>query len=141
VMSAGTGIEHSEYNLEDEETRVFQIWIVPDTRGHAPSWGARPFPRDDRARAFAVLASGMAGDGDALRINARARVLGATVRAGDTIRYALSPDRHAYLVAAEGRVRVGDVEAQPRDGVAITGLDEIVVTALDDAELVLVDAA
>ena len=141
VMSAGTGIQHAEYNLEDEETRLFQIWIMPDAGGHAPSWGTRPFPQDDRAGRFVVLASGFADDGDALKINAQARVAGATVKAGDTVRYALSPERHAYLVPASGRVRIGEVEAGPRDGVAITGLAEFEVTALEDAELVLVDAA
>lgn len=140
VMSAGTGIQHAEYNLEDEETRLFQIWIMPDRRGHAPSWGTRPFPKDDRAGAFVTLASGIAGD-DALRINANARVLGAFVRAGDTVRYETTLDRHAYLVPATGRIRVGEVEANARDGVAITGLTVIEVTALEDAELVLVDAA
>ncbi|MBB3860383.1 hypothetical protein GGQ88_001649 [Novosphingobium hassiacum] len=141
VMSAGTGIQHSEFNLEDEETRLFQIWIMPDRRGHAPSWGARPFPKDSRAGQFVPLASGITGDVDVLTINANARVLGATVAAGETIRYALTPERHAYLVPATGRVRIGDVEANARDGVAMTGLTEIVVTALEDAELVLVDAA
>lgn len=140
VMSAGTGIQHAEYNLEDEETRLFQIWILPDRRGHAPSWGTRPFPKEDRAGAFVTLASGIAGD-DALAINADARVLGAFVKAGDTVRYDLSPQRHAYLVAASGRIRVGDVEAQARDGVAITGETALTVTALEDAELVLVDTA
>lgn len=141
VMSAGTGIQHSEYNLEAEETRLFQIWIIPDRRGHAPSWGARPFPKDSRTGQFATLASGIAGDDDVLRINANARVLGATVKAGETVRYALTEDRHAYLVPAKGRVRIGDVEANARDGVAITGVTEIAVTALEDLELVLVDAA
>jgi len=140
VMSAGTGIQHSEFNLEDDETRLFQIWIMPDRTGHAPSWGTRPFPKNDRAGAFVTLASGMAGD-DALRINANARVLGAFVKAGDTVRYATSPERRAYLVPASGSVRIGDVEAQARDGVAMTGLTEIAVTALEDAELVMVDAA
>ncbi|MDT0508368.1 pirin family protein [Novosphingobium sp. MMS21-SN21R] len=141
VMSAGTGIQHSEFNQEDEETRLFQIWIIPDRRGHAPSWGARPFPKDSRDGRFVPLASGIAGDEDVLTINANARVLGATVKAGETIRYALTEDRHAYLVPATGRVKIGDVEANARDGVAITGVTEIVVTALEDAELVLVDAA
>ena len=141
VMSAGTGIQHSEYNLETQETRLFQIWIIPDRRGHAPSWGARPFPKDSREGQFVALASGIAGDDDVLTINANARVLGATVKAGDTVRYALTEDRHAYLVPATGRVRIGDVEANARDGVAITGVTEIVVIALEDAELVLVDAA
>lgn len=140
VMSAGTGIQHAEYNLEDEETRLFQIWIMPDRRGHAPSWGTRPFPKDDRTGAFTVLASGVDGD-DALRINANARVLGALVKAGDTLRYATSGERHLYLVPATGRIRVDEVEANARDGVAITGVDAITITALEDAEIVLVDAA
>lgn len=139
VMSAGTGIQHSEYNQEDEDTRLFQIWIMPDRRGHAPSWGTRPFPRDDRAGAFVTLASGIAGD-DALAINANARVLGAFVRAGDTVRYETEAERHLYLVPATGRIRIGAVEAEARDGIAITGETVIEVTALDDAELVLVDS-
>lgn len=141
VMSAGTGVQHSEFNLENEETTLFQIWIIPDRRGEKPGWGARPFPKGNRDGRFVTLASGMAGDDDALPINAEARVLGATLKAGDTVTYETEPGRHAYLVPATGRIRVGDVEANARDGVAITGLDAISVTALEDAELVLVDAA
>ena len=59
VMSAGTGVRHSEYNLEDEATKIFQIWIIPTERGGPPSWGARPFPKADRSRRFVTLASGM----------------------------------------------------------------------------------
>jgi redox-sensitive bicupin YhaK (pirin superfamily) len=141
VMSAGTGIRHAEYNLESEETRLFQIWILPDQRGHAPSWGTRPFPKEDRHGQFVTLASGLPGDGDALPIHARARVVGAMVKAGETVRYDTTPERHLYLVPASGRVRIGAVEAQARDGVAITGESAIEVTALEDSELVLVDAA
>jgi redox-sensitive bicupin YhaK (pirin superfamily) len=145
VMSAGTGIQHAEYNLEDEETTLFQIWVLPDARGQAPSWGARPFPKADRAGRFVTLASGRAGDDDALPIRSDARVAGATVKAGDSVTYALTPDRHAYLVPATGRIRVGAetgaVEANARDGVAVTGVDAITITALEDSEIVLVDAA
>jgi redox-sensitive bicupin YhaK (pirin superfamily) len=141
VMSAGTGIQHAEYNLEDEETTLFQIWIVPNQRGGAPSWGARPFPKDAREGQFVTLASGVEGDADALPIRTDARVLGATVKAGETVTYPTAASRHAYLVPATGKVKVGDVEAHARDGVAITGLDTITVTAIEDAELVLVDAA
>ena len=139
VMSAGTGIQHAEYNLEDETTTLFQIWIIPDRRGGEPSWGARPFPKDVRDGKFVTLASGIEGD-DALPIRAEARVLGATVKAGDTIAYDATADRHLYLVPATGKVRIGDVEVNARDGAAITGLDRIEVTALEDSELVLVDA-
>jgi redox-sensitive bicupin YhaK (pirin superfamily) len=141
VMSAGTGIQHSEFNLEDEATTLFQIWIIPNQRGHAPSWGARPFPKDDRAGRFVTLASGFDGDGDALKIHADARVLGAAVKAGETVRYETAPDRHAYLVPAAGKVRIEGVEVNARDGAAITGVTVIEVTALEDSELVLVDAA
>ena len=141
VMSAGTGIRHSEYNLENEETRIFQIWIMPNRRGHAPSWGARPFPKGDRSGRFVPLASGNDNDGDALRINADARVLGATIRAGETVTYETAPDRHAYLVPAAGKVRVEEVEVNARDGAAITGVSAITVTAIEDSEVVLVDAA
>jgi len=139
VMSAGTGIQHAEFNLEDEPTTLFQLWIIPDERGGQPGWGARPFPKDDRDGKFVPLASGIAGD-DALPIRADARVLGATVKAGDTLTYDAAADRHLYLVPATGKVRVGDVEVNARDGAAITGLDAIEVTALEDSELVLVDA-
>ena len=139
VMSAGTGIQHAEYNLEDEITRIFQIWIIPERRGGEPTWGARPFPKEDRAGQFVTLASGIEGD-DALPIRAEARVLGATVKAGETVAYDVSADRHLYLVPATGKVRVGEIEVNARDGAAITGLDRIEVTALEDSELVLVDA-
>lgn len=141
VMSAGTGIRHAEYNLEDEECRLFQIWILPDEPGHAPGWGTRPFPRDDRSGAFVTLASGMPGDGNALPLRANARVAGALIKAGDAVSYTVSPDRHVYLVPATGRVRIENVEASARDGVAITGVAEIVITALEDAEIVLVETA
>ena len=146
VMSAGSGVRHSEYNLEDEETRIFQIWIIPDARGGTPSWGARQFPKDDRNGAFVPLASGAANDDDArsgaLPIRADARVLGATIKAGESVTYTpRSADRHLYLVPATGKVRIGEVEANARDGVAITQLASITITALEDSEVVLVDAA
>jgi redox-sensitive bicupin YhaK (pirin superfamily) len=141
VMSAGTGIQHSEYNLEKETTTLFQIWVIPDRRGEAPGWGARPFPKGDRAGRFVPLASGKPGDEDALPIRADARVLGATLKAGDRVSYQLAPDRHAYLVPATGRIRISEVEASARDGIAITGHASIDIAAIDDSELVLVDAA
>lgn len=142
VMSAGRGVAHSELNLEDEDTTLFQIWIVPSERGGDPDWGARKFPKDDRTGQFVPLASGAANDEDALPIRTDARVLGATVKAGESVTYTPSQaDRHLYLVPAIGRILVGDIEAKARDGLAITKEDCITITALDDSELVLVDAA
>ncbi|HEY0180055.1 MAG TPA: pirin family protein [Dokdonella sp.] len=140
VMSAGSGIRHAEYNAEDETTRIFQIWIVPSVRGGAPAWGARPFPKDERSGRFVVLASGRDGEGDALPIRADARVLGLTLKAGERAEYALAPGRHAYLVPARGAVEVDGTRIDARDGAAIRDVETIHVTALDDAEVVLVDS-
>jgi redox-sensitive bicupin YhaK (pirin superfamily) len=141
VMSAGSGIRHAEYNLEPESTTLFQIWIEPRKAGGQPSWGAKPFPRGDRSGKFVTLASGFDNDNDALPIRADARVLGATIRAGDTIEYRLGASRHGYLVPAVGKVEVNGVALDARDGAAISNEDVVKVKALEDAELVLVDAA
>jgi redox-sensitive bicupin YhaK (pirin superfamily) len=140
VMSAGSGIRHAEYNLEGETTTLFQIWILPRTGGGTPSWGARPFPKDDRAGKFVTLASGFE-DADALPIRADARVLGAFVHAGETVTYPADPTRHLYLVPARGSVSVNGVNLSARDGAAITGEAALTIAANEDSELVLVDAA
>jgi len=88
-----------------------------------------------------ALASGFQGDGDALPIRTDARVLGATLKAGESADYALGADRHGYLVPATGAVEVNGVRIEARDGAAIAGEPTITVRALEDAELVLVDAA
>ena len=140
VMSAGTGVKHAEYNLESERTRLFQIWIEPDAAGGPPSWGAKPFPKADRSGKFVTLASGRAGDEGALPIRADARVLGATLKAGESVTYQITPDRHAYLVASAGVVEVNGLRLGPRDGAAATDVDTLTVTAIEDAEVVMVDA-
>jgi len=141
VMSAGSGIRHAENNLEAEVTRLFQIWILPAQSGGAPSWGARPFPKGDRAGRFVPLASGVPGDEEALPIRTPGRVLGATLRSGETLDYDLAPGRRAYLVPARGSVAVNGVTVGTRDGAAIADEPRLRITALEDAELVMVDTA
>mgnify|MGYP003337453510 CR=1 FL=1 len=141
MCSSDLGIRHAEYNLEPGVTRIFQIWIIPDGRGLPPSWGAKPFPKDDRAGAFVTLASGLPGDEEALPIRASARVLGATLKAGQSVEYRLGRGRRGYLVPAVGAVDVGGVLLQARDGAAIRDVERIHITAQEDSELVLVDSA
>ena len=140
VMSAGTGIRHGEFNREDGTTKIFQIWIEPSRGGEPPAWGARPFPKGDRSGRFIALASGVADDGDALPIRADARVLGATLKSGETADYPLGTGRHAYLVPSRGSVEINGVTLHERDGAAIRDESLLRITALEDAELVLVDA-
>jgi len=141
VMSAGTGIAHSEYNLEDSTTKIFQIWIEPNQSGLPPSWGSKPFPRGERAGTFVTLASGFAEDQDALAIRTPARMAAATLQAGQSTEYSLGASRKAYLVAASGSIEVNGIGAQARDGVAVSDVEVIRVTAIEDSEIILVDVA
>ena len=143
VMSAGTGVVHSEYNLEKVTTRIFQIWIIPDVRNATPNWGAKAFPKASREGGFEVLASGRPADADsgALPINADAAVMATTLRPGQSAELALAPGRVAYLVPARGGITVNGVAAGARDGIAVRDEDRVTVTATEEAEVVVVEAA
>jgi redox-sensitive bicupin YhaK (pirin superfamily) len=141
VMSAGSGVRHSEYNLEPTKTRIFQIWIEPTARGGQPTWGSKPFPKADRTGKLVTIASGIEGDTDALPIRADARVLATTLKAGESAEYEPERSRHLYLVPAAGAVEINGVRVNARDGAAIRDEDKLKITALEDSELVLVDAA
>jgi hypothetical protein len=141
VMSAGSGIRHSEYNLEPNLTKIFQIWIEPVGGGGQPTWGSKPFPKADRSGKLVTIASGYESDKDALPIRADARVLATTLKAGQTAEYGPDKSRHLYLVPAAGAVEINGVRVNARDGAAIRDEDTLKITALEDSELVLVDAA
>ena len=141
VMSAGSVIRHSEYNLEPTLTRIFQIWIEPTTQGGQPTWGSKPFPKTGRSGKLVTIASGIEGDTDALPIRANARVLATTLKAGESAEYEASKARNLYLVPAAGSVEVNGVRVNARDGAAISDEAKVKITALEDSELVLVDAA
>ncbi|AXE63046.1 hypothetical protein HPO_02327 [Hyphomonas polymorpha PS728] len=138
VMSAGSGVQHSEWNAEDDVTKIFQLWIIPRNRGGKPSWGARQFPKGDRSGQWAVFASGT-GENDSLQINQDAKVLGATVKAGETLTYELPAGRYGYLVVADGEVVLNGQTLKARDGAAISGGETLTLEGVNSAELVLVD--
>lgn len=141
VMSAGTGIMHSEYNLEDEQTKLFQIWIEPRASGGAPRWDAKTFPKGERAGQLEILASGFEEDiaRGALMIGADAKLYGATLKAGTNIQHDIEEGAHVYLVGSAGRLRINGEEIAARDALAIRDVTSLKIEALDDAELVFVE--
>jgi redox-sensitive bicupin YhaK (pirin superfamily) len=128
VMSAGTGVSHSEYNDESVTTKIFQIWIQPNKTGDRPAWGAKPFPKGERSGQFVVLASGFDNDNDALPIRTDARVVGATLKAGQSAEYQLGAGRRGYLVPAAGAVEIEGQRVNARDGAAISDVETLRVT-------------
>ena len=140
VMSAGTGIQHAEYNVEKQPTRIFQIWVTPSSNGGPPAWGSRPFPKANRSGRLVTLASGFDDENNALPIRAQARILGATLKMGEAVEYALGERRHGYLVPASGAVEVNGVRIDARDGAAIKDVAIVRIMAIEDSEVVMVDA-
>jgi len=142
VMSAGSAVMHSEYNLEDEQTRLFQIWIEPRASGGAPRWDAKTFPKGDRAGQLEILASGFEQDiaNGALMIGANARLYGATLGGGTTIEHQVADGAHVYLVGSTGQVTVNGERVGPRDSLAIRDVSSLQIEAIDKAEFVFVEA-
>src|ERR1700749_3141015 len=141
VMSAGSGIRHAEYNLEPTLTKIFQIWIQPKTQGGEPTWGSKPFPKANRSGKLVTIASGLPDDTDALPIRADARVLATTLKAGESAEYDADKARNLYLVPAAGGPANKRRAGHARDGAAISDEAKVTIKALEDSELVLVDAA
>ncbi|MDX1293345.1 MAG: hypothetical protein R3265_11080, partial [Hyphomonas sp.] len=106
--------------------------------GGKPGWGARKFPKGERSGKWAVLASGT-GEQDSLVIDQDARVLGATLKRGETLEYDLTDGRHGYLVLAAGSVELNGLTLNARDGAAIRGAETLTLKGLADAEIVFVD--
>ena len=143
AMHAGSGIRHAEFNGSDTSTALYQIWLRPRSTGGAPSWSTRHFPRQERGGKLAVLASGYEDDvvSGALAIDADARLLGTTLRAGDTLEHRLASEHQAYLVTTTGRVAVNGIALAARDGAAVSAVALLTITALDDTDIVLAELA
>ncbi|WP_458094314.1 pirin family protein [Roseomonas sp. WA12] len=139
VMSAGRGIRHAEYNAEGVPTRLFQIWLTPRTLDTEPRWSTRRFPRGERGSGFVALASGDPAETGALPINANARLLGVSLRAGETTTHELVEGRSAYLVTTPGRIVLNGMPLGRGDGAAVTDEAHLTIDAIDDTEIVLVE--
>lgn len=125
VMSAGTGIVHSEYNLEDEDTRIFQIWIQPNENHLTPRWEATGFPHMQvgKKEELRVLASGRPEDveSNVLMIHQDASLLGARLNAGQSVDHVFAGNRGAYLVPSGGDLLINGRDVPDRAGVMIIG--------------------
>lgn len=139
VMSAGSGVTHSEYNLSDEPLTLYQIWIVPHTKGVAPSWDARAFPKTEVTDALPVLVSGMQAHEktDALYIHQDAAIYGGRVKAGAAFTQPLM--HNAYVLISAGEVDIDGHTLKQGDGAEITAQKSLALQALTDAEILVVD--
>lgn len=139
VMSAGTGVYHSEYNLEDDDVELFQIWVEPNQLGLPPRWETKQFPGVGKSAEFMPLASGRDGHDGALKIFQDAALFGATLSKGQSAQHILESGRSAYLVPVRAAITINGLPAEPRAGVAISEETAVEVVALAETEVVLLD--
>jgi redox-sensitive bicupin YhaK (pirin superfamily) len=138
-MTAGTGIEHSEFNPSDlEPVHLYQIWLFPERRGLAPSYDQRAFADLDRKGKLRVVASPDGRDGS-LTIHQDAEVFLATLDAGNQVTHQLAPGRHAWIQVLRGGVKLRDVPLSAGDGAAISDESLVTLIAPQSSEVMVFD--
>lgn len=135
IMTAGTGIFHSEHNHEPIETKLFQIWIKPKFNNLEPSWKTHQFPRTKSTNKLSLLVS---GDGLApLTINQNARIYAGNLSRNELINHQLQTN--AYLVVVEGTLSVDDIKLNKGDGAEITETSIITLQSKTDSKILLIE--
>ncbi len=139
VMSAGSGIFHSEFNLENEDTTLYQIWIYPDKKGVEPRWESAAFSNRKAEGSLPLLVSGRKEDKDkgALFIHQNASISGGLVEAGREITQPIHDQ--AYMLISGGEIEILGEILRKGDGVEITDQDSVTFKALVDSEIILID--
>jgi len=141
VMSAGSGIIHSEYNLEDKETTLYQIWIIPNKANVKPRWETKQFPKQPVKNKLNLLVSGFGKNykEDTLGIYQDAYLYGGKINKGDKINY--DTKHQAYLLCSYGNISLDDKILEKGDAAEISGLKEFKIKANQDSEVLVIDAA
>ncbi|MCA8956047.1 MAG: pirin family protein, partial [Planctomycetes bacterium] len=139
VMSAGTGVTHSEFNpLDDSETHLLQRWVLPAERGTEPRWDQAEFPLEQRRGRMQRVVSPTGADGS-LTVGQDVTLWAGLLDAGDVATAELAPGRRAWLHVARGSLVLNGVEFGPGDGAAIEDETELRFEGRDGAEFVWFD--
>lgn len=135
VMSAGSGVFHSEFNLESQDTNIFQIWIEPNRMGVKPRWDSFEFPKKAAKSSLNLLVS---GDGEApLSIYQDAFIYAGNLTGGTELSQRIK--YQAYILVSEGSIEIEGQTLNKGDGLEVTKLSSITFKALSDSKLLLID--
>jgi redox-sensitive bicupin YhaK (pirin superfamily) len=140
-MSAGTGVTHSEFNAsKSEPVHLYQIWMMPDKRGHKPAYDQKTFSDAEKRGTLRLVASPDGRDGS-VKIRQDNELYATVLGAGESVKHALKPERHAYVQVARGSVTLNGAKLTTGDGAAISAEKSVELTGLDTAEVLLFDLA
>jgi redox-sensitive bicupin YhaK (pirin superfamily) len=140
-MSAGTGIRHSEFNPSPTDpAHLLQIWIMPDERGHEPSYEQKSFPAEEKQGKLRLIASPDGKDGS-VTIHQDAKLYATLLKPGETVQHDLGAKRHAWLQVAKGAVELNGQTLNQGDGAAVSEESGLTIQGTQDAEILLFDLA
>jgi redox-sensitive bicupin YhaK (pirin superfamily) len=140
IMSAGTGIRHSEFNhLQDGTTKLLQLWIFPDRKGHKPRYDQKFFDSDERKNKLQYIVTPEKKDGN-LWLNQNAYLSLTNLDKGKLINYKINTKGNgAYLFLIDGEIKVADETLTKRDGIGIYDTDEFSITAANDSQILIIE--
>ncbi|MCH7691507.1 MAG: pirin family protein [candidate division Zixibacteria bacterium] len=138
VMSAGTGLSHSEYNREDEDLHLYQIWFMPNKRELNPAYQQKDFSKVDRANSLLAVASGGAID-DALIINSNAALFLGNLEPGKQLEHNFDGHKKYFIYVSSGKLQVNEIEIDSGDQARIEDEASVAISALETSEFVLAE--
>jgi quercetin 2,3-dioxygenase len=140
-MSAGTGVAHSEFNAsKTERVHMYQIWMLPEKQGLKPTYDQKNFSDAEKRGKLRLVASPDGRDGS-VKIRQNNELYATVLGAGETVKHALKPKRHAYVQVARGSVKLNGTELREGDSAAISEENAVELTGVKDAEVLLFDLA
>lgn len=140
-MSAGTGIQHSEFNASrTDEAHLLQIWILPDRRGHTPSYEQTKFPEAERQGKLRLVVSNNGREGS-VTVHQDVSVYASLLSEGETLQYTLPAGRHAWLQVARGALTVNGVALTAGDAVTLSAPRTLDIQGGKGGEFLLFDLA
>ena len=128
-----------EYNLEDEDTNLYQIWMFPNKTNVKPRWDAKKFPQEPVEGKLKPLVTRFDNDhSDSLKIHQDAVIYAGRVNKGKSVKQTIDRDQ-AYVLCSQRRIKINDIEIKKGDGAEITDLKDVKITSLEDSEILFID--
>ncbi len=141
VMSAGTGVRHSEFNPDDQSPlKLFQIWVIPNQEGLTPSYQQGEFPTENKLNRLGLIAS-MDGAENSLKIHQDVRLYASILEPGQSLDWKVADQRAQWLQIIRGQLEVNGTSLNEGDALAVERAGEIQALARQESEFLLFDLA
>jgi quercetin 2,3-dioxygenase len=137
-MTAGTGLQHSEWNHADQQVKFFQVWILPDKRGLKPSYDQKSFDPKSWQNSFILLASNNSPE-NVVSLNTDAQFYKTALDEGQAIDYVAKNGRYQFVYPIDGSITLNGLNLNSRDQARISGETSLNIKAVTNADIILVD--